>query len=136
IVQAERTGQAHAIGYTTRFDRHSGRGRSPARPRNQTADRCPTASATIIRMFNPMRMQLLPRLTIATLLSAVMIQAGAATQSAAATARPSGPPNDGASGSTPNSRPLIPSIDINYTKYVLDNGLTLIVHEDHSTPIV
>ena len=28
------------------------------------------------------------------------------------------------------------SIDIPYTKYVLDNGLTLIVHEDHKAPIV
>ncbi len=27
-------------------------------------------------------------------------------------------------------------IDIPYTKYVLDNGLTLIVHEDHKAPIV
>ena len=27
-------------------------------------------------------------------------------------------------------------IDIQYTKYVLDNGLTLIVHEDHKAPIV
>ena len=28
------------------------------------------------------------------------------------------------------------AIDIPYTKYVLDNGLTLIVHEDHKVPIV
>jgi zinc protease len=27
-------------------------------------------------------------------------------------------------------------VDINYTKYVLDNGLTLIVHEDHKAPVV
>jgi zinc protease len=27
-------------------------------------------------------------------------------------------------------------IDIPYTKYVLDNGLTLIIHEDHKAPIV
>ena len=27
-------------------------------------------------------------------------------------------------------------IDIQYTNYVLDNGLTLIVHEDHKAPIV
>ena len=27
-------------------------------------------------------------------------------------------------------------IDIPYTKFVLDNGLTLIVHEDHKAPIV
>ncbi|MGH8459204.1 MAG: hypothetical protein ACRESV_07630, partial [Nevskiales bacterium] len=30
----------------------------------------------------------------------------------------------------------IPELDIPYQKYVLDNGLTLIVHEDHKTPIV
>ncbi len=30
----------------------------------------------------------------------------------------------------------IPQIDIPFQKYVLDNGLTLIVHEDHKTPIV
>ncbi|MEP7244116.1 MAG: pitrilysin family protein [Gammaproteobacteria bacterium] len=30
----------------------------------------------------------------------------------------------------------LPDIDIPYTKYVLPNGLTLIVHEDHKTPIV
>ena len=28
------------------------------------------------------------------------------------------------------------SIDIPYKKFVLDNGLTLIVHEDHKAPIV
>ncbi|HNP54233.1 MAG TPA: insulinase family protein, partial [Ferruginibacter sp.] len=28
-----------------------------------------------------------------------------------------------------------PDIDIPYKKYVLDNGLTLIVHEDHKLPI-
>ena len=27
-------------------------------------------------------------------------------------------------------------VDIPYTKFVLDNGLTLIVHEDHKAPIV
>ena len=30
----------------------------------------------------------------------------------------------------------LPDIDIPYTKYVLPNGLTLIVHEDHKAPIV
>lgn len=28
-----------------------------------------------------------------------------------------------------------PKVDIPYTKYVLDNGLTLIVHEDHKAPV-
>jgi zinc protease len=30
----------------------------------------------------------------------------------------------------------LPAVDIPYTKYVLDNGLTLIVHEDHKAPVV
>ncbi|MES1924523.1 pitrilysin family protein [Salinisphaera sp. T31B1] len=30
----------------------------------------------------------------------------------------------------------IPRVDIDYKKYVLENGLTLIVHTDHKTPIV
>jgi zinc protease len=30
----------------------------------------------------------------------------------------------------------LPDIDIPYTKYVLPNGLTLIVHEDHKAPII
>ncbi len=35
----------------------------------------------------------------------------------------------------PKSAPL-PSIDIPYEKFVLPNGLTLIVHEDHKAPVV
>ena len=34
------------------------------------------------------------------------------------------------------ARSALPDIDIPYTKYVLPNGLTLIVHEDHKAPIV
>ena len=30
----------------------------------------------------------------------------------------------------------LPAVDIAYTKFVLDNGLTLIVHEDHKAPVV
>jgi len=38
---------------------------------------------------------------------------------------------------TPNLSVAVASdIDIPYQKYVLDNGLTLIVHEDHKAPIV
>src|SRR5678810_646255 len=29
-----------------------------------------------------------------------------------------------------------PVVDINYKKFTLDNGLTLIVHEDHKAPII
>ena len=30
----------------------------------------------------------------------------------------------------------LPAVDIPYQKFVLDNGLTLIVHEDHKVPVV
>jgi len=43
-------------------------------------------------------------------------------------------------GDTPDQRLSadveIPDVDIPYKKYVLDNGLTLVVHTDHKTPIV
>src|SRR5687767_3461305 len=35
----------------------------------------------------------------------------------------------------PKAAPL-PAVDIPYTKFVLSNGLTLIVHEDHKAPVV
>ncbi len=35
-----------------------------------------------------------------------------------------------------SSSPKIPIPDIPYTKFVLDNGLTVLVHEDHKAPIV
>jgi zinc protease len=38
--------------------------------------------------------------------------------------------------SQPVSRVSIPIPDIPYTKFVLDNGLTVLVHEDHKAPIV
>ena len=34
------------------------------------------------------------------------------------------------------ARPILPDPDIPYTRYVLKNGLTLLVHEDHKAPIV
>ncbi|HEU4589308.1 MAG TPA: pitrilysin family protein [Steroidobacteraceae bacterium] len=38
---------------------------------------------------------------------------------------------------TPAKKPApLPAVDIPYTRYVLDNGLTLIVHEDHKAPVV
>ncbi|MDO9336395.1 MAG: pitrilysin family protein [Caulobacter sp.] len=37
---------------------------------------------------------------------------------------------------TPAAAPALPAIDIPYTKFVLPNGLTVIVHEDHKAPIV
>jgi zinc protease len=42
-----------------------------------------------------------------------------------------------AQNTAPDSKPDAKSVvDIPYTKFVLDNGLTLIVHEDHKAPIV
>ena len=41
----------------------------------------------------------------------------------------------GIAAAAPKVAPL-PSVDIPYEKFVLDNGLTLIVHEDHKAPIV
>jgi zinc protease len=41
----------------------------------------------------------------------------------------------GSASAAPKAPPL-PSIDIPFTKFVLDNGLTLIVHEDHKAPVV
>ena len=35
-----------------------------------------------------------------------------------------------------DERAVVPEIDIPYERFVLDNGLTLIVHEDHKAPIV
>src|SRR4030081_2348479 len=40
------------------------------------------------------------------------------------------------SPSTPNSEETLKGIDIPYERFVLDNGLTVIVHEDHKAPIV
>jgi zinc protease len=37
---------------------------------------------------------------------------------------------------TQTTKKQYPEIDIAYKKYVLDNGLTLVVHEDHKAPIV
>src|ERR1017187_4929120 len=37
---------------------------------------------------------------------------------------------------TQKTKKQYPGIDIAYKKFVLDNGLTLIVHEDHKAPIV
>jgi zinc protease len=40
-----------------------------------------------------------------------------------------------AAAAAPKSAPL-PATDIPYQKFVLDNGLTLLVHEDHKAPVV
>ena len=45
------------------------------------------------------------------------------------------PTTAAASANAPPAVPL-PEIDIPYVKVVLDNGLTLIVHEDHKAPVI
>src|SRR5688572_30582263 len=40
-----------------------------------------------------------------------------------------------ASGAPARTAPM-PAVDIPYQKFVLDNGLTLLVHEDHKAPVV
>jgi zinc protease len=42
----------------------------------------------------------------------------------------------GAAAATKPAPTTLPAVDIPYTKYVLENGLTLIVHEDHKAPVV
>jgi zinc protease len=59
-------------------------------------------------------------LTVGLLAAATVLAVGATAQNAA-----------------PDTKPDAKSVvDIPYTKFVLDNGLTLIVHEDHKAPIV
>src|SRR3982751_964487 len=41
----------------------------------------------------------------------------------------------GSAFAAPKAAPL-PTVDIPYEKFVLANGLTLIVHEDHKAPVV
>ena len=57
------------------------------------------------------------RILSVALLGTLAVSANAQTRAAAA----------------PNAEPAIPAIP--FTKYVLNNGLTLIVHEDHKVPI-
>ena len=54
-----------------------------------------------------------------------------ATGVSAASAAPA-PASPKSSASTPD----IPIPDIKYTKFTLKNGLTVLVHEDHKTPVV
>jgi zinc protease len=51
-------------------------------------------------------------------------------------AAPSAAPATTKGSERPASRPVLPAVDIPYTRFVLDNGLTLIVHEDHKAPVV
>ncbi len=104
-----------------------------------------------------MRHRYLFCLIAATLLWTLCAQASADTQRAdasdgaspstapadAAQPRPAPASQQGAETRNTESSPRgsdrdrrIPEVDIGYTEYVLDNGLTLVVHEDHSSPVV
>ncbi|HEY5028953.1 MAG TPA: hypothetical protein VIK39_11130, partial [Candidatus Angelobacter sp.] len=67
-------------------------------------------------------------------LALAVISASSFSQSAqpkpAATAKPTAPAHSAA------TKLNIPIPDIKYTKFVLKNGLTVLVHEDHKAPIV
>ena len=81
------------------------------------------------------RLALMGGVAASVLLAAPALASPALAQDAAAVAAA-----PAAAAAAPQARaerlaPL-PAIDIPYTKFVLDNGLTLIVHEDHKTPVV
>jgi len=76
-------------------------------------------------------MSIVNRLALLGGVAASVVLAGAAQAQSPASALAAAP----AAQSRGQLAPL-PDIDIPYTKYVLSNGLTLIVHEDHKAPIV
>ena len=76
-------------------------------------------------------MSIVNRLALLGGVAASVVLAGAAQAQSPATAAAVAP----AAQSRGQLAPL-PDIDIPYTKFVLNNGLTLIVHEDHKAPIV
>ena len=56
---------------------------------------------------------------------------------AASAAQPASAPTSPARARTTSASPApLPDVDIAFQKYILPNGLTLIVHEDHKAPIV
>jgi zinc protease len=64
-----------------------------------------------------------------------LLSLGCTPLSAQATSRPKSKTASGAKAQAPQ-RVNIPIPDIPYTKFVLNNGLTVLVHEDHKAPIV
>ncbi|HEY0599425.1 pitrilysin family protein [Brevundimonas sp.] len=67
--------------------------------------------------------------------SAVLLTTAAQAQSPAAAVDSAAAPAAAAVQSREQLAPL-PDVDIPFTKFTLDNGLTVIVHEDHKAPIV
>ena len=73
--------------------------------------------------------------TIAGLLLATIL-IGASSFSQSAPPKPAASPAKAAATHSAATSPQIPIPDIKYTKFVLKNGLTVLVHEDHKAPIV
>ena len=69
-------------------------------------------------------------LAMLTIFTPHLAQAQSATDAKATKA------NSSAATASTEAAPKIPIPDITYTKFVLDNGLTVLVHEDHKAPIV
>ena len=67
-------------------------------------------------------------------LAAILMGAGSFSQSAPP--KPAASPAKKAAAHSAAASPQIPIPDIKYTKFVLKNGLTVLVHEDHKAPIV
>lgn len=67
--------------------------------------------------------------------SAVLLATAAQAQAPAAAIEVAAAPAAAAPQSREQLAPL-PDVDIPFTKFTLDNGLTVIVHEDHKAPIV
>ena len=73
--------------------------------------------------------------TIAGTLLATILS-GTSSFSQSAPPKPAASPAKAAATHSAAKSPQIPIPDIKYTKFVLKNGLTLLVHEDHKAPIV
>lgn len=61
---------------------------------------------------------------------------GASSFSQSAPPKPAAKPAPKTTARSAAASPQIPIPDIKYTKFVLNNGLTVLVHEDHKAPIV
>src|SRR6185312_10209319 len=69
-------------------------------------------------------------------LSLATILMGTHSLSQSASPKPAASPAKTTATRSAAASPQIPIPDIKYTKFVLKNGLTLLVHEDHKAPIV
>lgn len=63
-------------------------------------------------------------------------QQSEATLASVESSAENGQPQDKSKTVSKSDEKRVPDVDIPFTKFVLDNGLTLVVHEDHKAPIV